>query len=117
MSTHPKELVIIDIWTVAPGRQQEEMADALRASVERLRLSDGFIEGDVLANWDETRVASFLRFRSAADWERVTEDDEFLEQMRALEAIGSSDGDAYERMAVIAPPRERGPIEISHGAF
>ena len=49
MSVHPQELVIIDIWTVAPGRQQE-MADALRAGLERLRLIDGFIEGDVLAN-------------------------------------------------------------------
>jgi heme-degrading monooxygenase HmoA len=117
MSAHPQELVIIDIWTVAPGRQQEEMADALRASVERLRLIDGFIEGDVLANWDETRVASFLRFRSAADWERVTEDDEFVEQMRTLESIGSSEGDAYERMAVIAPPKEHGPIDVSYGTF
>jgi len=116
MSAHPQELVIIDIWTVAPGRQQE-MADALRAGLERLRLIDGFIEGDVLANWDETRVASFVRMRSAADWERATEDDEFVEQMRTLEAIGSSDGDAYERMAVIAPPKEHGPIDVSYGAF
>jgi heme-degrading monooxygenase HmoA len=116
MSAHPQELVIIDIWTVAPGRQQE-MADALRAGLERLRLIDGLIEGDVLANWDETRVASFVRMRSAADWERATEDDEFVEQMRTLESIGRSDGDAYERMAVIALPREHGPIEISYGAF
>jgi len=116
MSVHPQELVIIDIWTVAPGRQQQ-MADALRAALEQLQLVDGFIEGDVLANWDQTRVASFVRFRSAADWQRATEDYEFLEQIRALEAIGSSDGDAYERMAVIAPPRQRGPIEISPGAF
>ena len=116
MSAHPQELVIIDIWTVAPGRKQE-MAGALRAGLERLRLIDGFIEGDVLANWDETRVASFVRFRSAADWERATEDDEFLEQMRALEALGTSDGDAYERTAVIAPPRDHGPIRVSYEAF
>jgi heme-degrading monooxygenase HmoA len=111
-----QELVIIDIWTVAPGRQQE-MTRALRAALEKLRRIDGFIEGDVLANWKETRVASFVRFRSAADWERATEDDEFLEQMQTLEALGTSDGDAYERTAVIAPPRDHGPIRISFGAF
>jgi heme-degrading monooxygenase HmoA len=116
MSAHPQELVIIDIWTVAPGRQQE-MAGALRAGLERLRLIDGFIEGDVLASWDETRVASFVRFRSAADWERATEDNEFVDQMRTLESIGSSDGDAYKRMAVIAPPKEHGPIDVSYGRF
>jgi hypothetical protein len=64
---------------------------------------------------DQSGVARALR--SATDWERATEDDEFLQQMRALEAIGTSDGDAYERTAVIAPPRDHGPVRISYGAF
>jgi heme-degrading monooxygenase HmoA len=114
--SHPQQLVIIDMWTVAPGRHQE-MTKALRAGLEQLRVIDGFIEGDVLANGDQTRVASFVRFRSAEDWERATELEEFRERMRALEAIGSSHATAYERMAVIAPPMEHGPIEVSHGAF
>jgi len=116
MSADPQELVIIDIWTVPPGRQQQ-LTDALRRGLEQLRVMDGFIEGDVLANGDETKVASFVRFESAQDWQRVTEHKEFVEQMRALEAIGSPHADAYERMAVIAPPRDRGPFEGSYGAF
>ena len=116
MSAHPQELMIIDIWTVAADRQQE-MTRALRAGLDRLRLIDGFIEGDVLANRDRTKVASFVRFRSAEDWERVTENEEFLEHMRALEAIGTSHADAYERTAVIAPPRDHGRTKVSHGAF
>jgi heme-degrading monooxygenase HmoA len=116
MAAHAEELVIIDIWTVGPGRQQE-MADALRAGLERLRLIDGFIEGDVLANDDETKVASFVRFRSAEDWKRATEHEEFLDHMRALEAIGTSHTDVYERMAVIAPPRQLGPMKVPYGAF
>jgi heme-degrading monooxygenase HmoA len=111
-----QELVIMDIWSVAPSRRRE-LIDALRAGLEQLRIMDGFIEGDVLASRDETKVASFVRFRSAEDWERVTEDEGLLEQMRALAAIGSSDADAYERMAVIAPPRDHGPVDVSYGAF
>lgn len=116
MQSPPQHLVIVDIWTVAPDRQQE-LTDALRAALEQLRLMDGFIEGDVLANGDGTKVASFVRVRSAEDWERATQQEEFLEQMRALEAIGGSHADVYERIAVIAPPSERGPIEVSYGAF
>jgi heme-degrading monooxygenase HmoA len=117
MSTHSQEeLMIIDIWTVAPDRQRE-MTRALRAGLDQLRLIDGFIEGDVLANGDKTKVASFVRFRSAEDWERATEHEGFLERMRALEAIGTSHPDAYERTAVIASPRDHGPTKVSHGAF
>jgi len=116
MSAHSKELIIIDLWTVAPDRRQE-MTRALRAGLDQLRLIDGCIEGDVLANDDKTKVASFVRFRSAEDWERATEHEEFLEHMRALEAIGTSHADVYERTAVIAPPRDHGPTKVSHGAF
>jgi hypothetical protein len=79
--------------------------------------ADQLVLDDPVAICEETRVASFVRFRSAADSERATEENEFLEQMRTLEALGTSDGDAYERTAVIAPPRDHGPIRISFGAF
>ena len=116
MSAHTQELVVIDMWTVPSGRQQE-ITDALRAALEKLRRVDGFIEGDVLANSDDSKVASFVRFRSAEDWQRVAEHEEFREQMRALEAIGISHANAYERIWVIAPPTDRGPFDASYGAF
>jgi len=37
--------------------------------------------------------------------------------MRALEAIGTAHPNAYERISVIAPPTDRGPMEVSYGAF
>ena len=116
MSAQAQELVIVDMWTVPSGRHQQ-MADALRAAHEQLRRADGFIEGDVLSNDDDTKVATFVRFRSAEDWQRVAEHEEFREQMRALEAIGISHANAYERIWVIAPPTDRGPFDASYGAF
>jgi len=38
------------------------MTNALRAAHEQLRRVDGFIEGDVLVNDDDTKVAAFVRF-------------------------------------------------------
>jgi hypothetical protein len=57
MSGSTQESVIIDIWTVPPGRQ-DEMVNELRAAFEQFRLIDGFIEGGVLANGDDTKIAS-----------------------------------------------------------
>jgi len=116
MSADAQELVVVDIWTVPSGRRQE-MTEALRAAHEQLRRADGFIEGDLLSNDDDTKVAAFVRFRSAADWQRVAELEEFREQMRALEAIGISHADSYERVSVIAPPTDGGPLEVSYGKF
>ena len=116
MSAQAEELVIVDMWTV-PSDRHQQMADALRAAHEQLRRADGFIEGDVLANDDDTKVAAFVRFRSAEDWQRATELEEFREQMGALEAIGSSHAETYARISVIAPPTDRGPIEVTHGQF
>ena len=48
---------------------------------------------------------------------RATEHEEFRAQMRALEEIGTSHAGAYERMAVIAPPMDRGPLKAAYGAF
>ena len=116
MSADAQELVIVDMWTVPPGHHQQ-MTDALRAAHEQLRRADGFIEGDVLSNDDDSKVAAFVRFRSAEDWQRAAELEEFREQMRALEAIGSAHPITYERISVIAPPSERGATEVTYGAF
>ena len=111
-----QESVIIDTWTVPSGHQRE-MIDALRAAFEEFRLIDGFIEGGVLANTDDTTVASYVRVRSEDDWRSATEREQVREQIRTLESIGSSHADAYERRWVIAPPPDRGPVEVRPGSW
>lgn len=111
-----QESVIIDTWTVPSGRQ-EELINELLAAFEQFRLIDGFIEGGVLANGDDTKVASYVRMRSTTDSERAAEHQELRERMNALTAIGSSHADAYEHRWVIAPPRHSGPVQTSRGAY
>lgn len=115
MSGSTQESVIIEIWTVPPGRQ-EEMINELRTAFEQFRLIDGFIEGSVLANGDDTKMASYVRVRSAADRERGAEHETVRERTSALAAIGSSHADAYESVWVTAPPSHSGPVQVSRGA-
>jgi hypothetical protein len=114
MSGSTQESVIIDIWTVPSGRQ-EEMINELLAAFEQFRLMDGFIAGGVLTNGADTKVASYVRVRSAADREGAAERGEVRERMRALATIGSSHADTYERMWVIAPPRHSDPVQTFRG--
>jgi hypothetical protein len=116
MSGSAQESVVIDIWTIPSGRQGE-MINELVAAFEQFRLIDGFIEGGVLANGDDTKVASYVRVRSTAERERGAEHEEVRERMSALAAIGSSHADAYERVWVTASPRPGGPVHTSRGAF
>ena len=115
MSAGARESVVIDVWTVPSGRQEEMIKEPL-AAFEQFRQIDGFIEGGVLSNRDETKVASYLRMRSAADLQRASELEEVRERLSALAAIGSSRAEVYDRMWVIAPPRDRGSVQVSRGA-
>lgn len=116
MSTGAQESVIVDVWTVPSGRQ-EAMIKELHAAFEQFREIDGFIEGGVLSNGDETKVASYLRVRSAGDLPRGAKLEEVRDRLSALAAIGSSHADRYDHIWVIAPPRDRGPVHTSRGAF
>ena len=116
MSLHPQDSVIIDIWTVPSGRQQE-MIDQLLAAFEELRLIDGFVEAGALPNRDTTKVAWYLRMRFPGDRKSVAAREAVRKRMRTLESIGGSQADAFERKWVIVPPRESGPTEVSYGSF
>jgi hypothetical protein len=116
MSARSQESVMIDIWTVPSGRQKE-MAEQLRDAFEDFRSIDGFREGGVLANQDGTKVAAYVRMRSPAELRRATEQVDVRERIGDLQEIGSSHADTYERLWVVAPPIEHGPVRVSYGAF
>jgi hypothetical protein len=55
--------------------------------------------------------------RSAEGWKGAAEREDVRERMEALESIGGSAADAFERVWVIVPPTGRGPVEVSYGSF
>ena len=66
MSPKEPESVIMDMWEVPPGRQQE-VIDALRGLIEEMRPMEGFVDGRVHASLDGSKVVSYSTMRSAAD--------------------------------------------------
>ena len=47
MSETPEQAIVIDLWTV-PEDSREEFIDAMVTMYERLRVLDGFVEGQIL---------------------------------------------------------------------
>ena len=106
----------MDMWEVPPGRQQE-LIDALRELLERMRRTDGFVDGRIHASLDGSKVVSYSTMRSAADHQSFQERDEIRERMRALEAIAVPHRSAYQLVCVFTDPAETGPAQVSQGAF
>ena len=116
MPARAKETVFIDVWSIPPGHQQE-MIDVLLDAFEAFRLVDGFIEGGVLTTPDASKMAWYLRIELAEDRQRSEQRQEVCERIRALESIGNSRAEAFERVRVIAPRTDGGPVEVNYGSF
>ena len=116
MSPEEQESVIMDMWEVPPGRQQE-LIDALRELLEQMRHIDGFVDGRIHASLDGSKVISYSTMRSAADHQRFQERDEIRARMQALEAIAVPHRSAYQLECVFTTPAGTGPEQFSPGAF
>jgi heme-degrading monooxygenase HmoA len=113
--TSVQESVTIDMWDVSAGRQ-EEVTAALRTLLERLRLTDGFLDGRIFASGDGTKVISYSMMRSAADRQHALEQDGIRDGLQRLEAIAAPDRDSYE-LACVFTAHPHGPTVVSPGAF
>jgi|GEM_PF-2781543 len=78
--------IVVDVWTVADGDQQE-FIDTIVALFERMRAFDGFIAGELLQGANTTHFVSFARMRSAQDRDRVVEDRDIRMALRNLGGI------------------------------
>ena len=114
MSVKDQESVIIDVWEVPAGRHQE-VIDALRELLERLRLMDGFVDGRIHASLDGTKVISYSMMRSAADHKLAVEREDIRERLQALEAIAAPHRNTYELVCVFTA-RPHGPTDFSSEA-
>ena len=115
MSNQEKESAVVDIWEVPAGRQQE-VIDALRDLLERLRLTDGFIDGRIHVALDGTKVISYSVMRSAADRKAAAEQEDVRERLQALEAIAVPDRNTIELVCVFTA-RPQGATDFSQEAL
>ena len=112
--TSVQESVVIDVWDVPDGRQDEVIA-ALREVLERLRLVDGFVDGRILASLDGTKVISYSMMRSAADRTLAVGQQDIRDGLQRLEAIAVPDRNTYD-LSCVFTARPHGPTAVSPGA-
>ncbi len=117
MASHQPESVIIDVWTVPDGRQQEA-TDGFMALFEALRVLDGFLDGRLHASVDGTALLSYVRMRSAADRQNAENRPEIRAQTRALREIARPHPHVYELLRIFVPAHHSpGPPTTEHGSF
>src|SRR5919198_3803110 len=76
-------LTLINVFTVAPERQEELIALLDRATVEVMRHQPGFVSANIHRSLDGTRVVNYAQWSSRAAFEAVLRDPAAREHMGA----------------------------------
>lgn len=64
-------LTLINVFTVAPERQQELVELLVQATAGRVRQAPGFVSASLHRSLDSTRVTMYAQWRSREDYERM----------------------------------------------
>ncbi|MCI2418496.1 antibiotic biosynthesis monooxygenase [Saccharopolyspora sp. K220] len=88
-------MTLINIFTVAPERQQE-LVDLLdNATEEVMRHRPGFVSANIHASLDGTHVANYAQWRSEEDFKAMLADPVAQEHMRAAGAMAEFEPVVY----------------------
>ena len=78
--------IIVDVWVVSEG-SEEEFMQALVGLFERLRALEGFLDGQILKGVDPTLFVSYATMRSARERDAAFLDGEVRAMMRGIGGI------------------------------
>ena len=98
----PEQSIILDMWTVPDGRQ-EEFLKALEGLFELVRRLDGFLEGQILTGVDQSLFVCYARMRSAKDRDAALIDPEVEAGRRAIGGIAHPRPHAYTLARTFTP--------------
>jgi len=98
----PEQSIILDLWTVPDG-SQEEFMEALVGLFELVRKLDGFLEGQILTGVDSSLFVCYTRMRSAQDRDAALIDPEVEAVRRAIGGIAHPKPHAYTLARTFTP--------------
>ena len=98
----PEQSIILDMWTVPDGRQEEFM-DALVGLFELVRKLDGFLEGQILTGVDSSLFVCYARMRSAEDRDAALIDPQVGALRRSIGGIAHPRPHAYTLARTFTP--------------
>jgi quinol monooxygenase YgiN len=89
-------LTLINVFTVAPERQQD-LVRALEEATERsIRHCPGFVSVNIHASLDGTRVVNYAQWESKEDLEAMLADPGSAGHIKQISALASSDPQLYQ---------------------
>ncbi len=94
MSETVEPSIIVDVWVVSDG-SQEEFMDALVGVFERVSALEGFVGGGILKGVDPTAFVSYATMRSASERDAAFMDSEVTAMMRAIGGIARPTPHSY----------------------
>jgi heme-degrading monooxygenase HmoA len=84
-------MTLVNVFTVAPSRQQE-LVDALVAATENVMADmPGFVSANIHRSDDGTRVVNYAQWRSREDFAAMRQNERATEHMRLAAEIAEFD--------------------------
>jgi quinol monooxygenase YgiN len=89
-------VTLINVFTVAPERQQELVELLDRATEETMRHQPGFISAHIHRSLDGTRVVNYAQWKSQEDFRAMLRSAEVRPHMEAALRIATAEPKLYE---------------------
>ena len=86
-----KILTLINVFTVAPEKQQELVALLIDATQETMKHLLGFISANIHRSLDGKRVVNYAQWESKADFEAMQKNPKAAPHMQAAAALAQFD--------------------------
>lgn len=93
-------IVLINVFTVAPERQDELVRLLVEATETTMRRIPGFVSANFHKSLDGARVTNYAQWRSREDFEAMLGDPEATRHMQPIQAIATYDAHLYEVVAI-----------------
>jgi quinol monooxygenase YgiN len=98
-----KPVILINVFTVEPARQQELVDLLTRATEGSVRHAAGFISARLHRSLDGTKVTMYAQWRSNADYQAMREDPAPLPYLQQALAIATFEPGMYEVVQTFSP--------------
>jgi len=87
ISTSPKILTLINVFTVEPAMQQKLVDVLVDATEKTMKRMPGFISASIHKSFDGGKVVNYAQWKSREDFEAMTRHPEAGPHMQAAAAI------------------------------
>jgi quinol monooxygenase YgiN len=98
-----KPVILINVFTVEPAKQQELIDLLTRATEDSVRHAAGFLSARLHRSLDGTKVTMYAQWRSVQDYEAMRKDPAPQPYLQRALAIAKFEPGMYEVVHVFSP--------------